>query len=383
MNDNLLNDVDTSVKPFCCSQPVNIVFGAGKIRTLQELAEKNGYKRGVLVCDKLFASNGVAEKIVSFTPSICATFSDVTPNPTLDEAKAAAQLFKEINADFVVALGGGSSIDLAKFASVFTFEDGDIRDFFYRKRKFSGKRLPLIAVPTTAGTGSEVTCVAVMNDDTNGVKSPLSDVNLFANTALVDPELTLSVPPFVTAVTGLDAMAHALEAYWCKAHNPLSDDFALGALKLIFGSLENAYNCGSDIAARESMSLGALSAGLAFASTRTAAVHACSYPLSTDFHLCHGEACAFTLDSFIKVNAAAEPKRMAALSTALGFETAEQMAEEVVRLKKVAELKTTLSEVGITDTAVLAKECLEHPLWNNNPVRLNENELKELFDSLK
>ena len=219
---------------FNYNQPVKIIFGTGTLKTLQNVVEAEGFTRGVLVCDKLFLSNGVAKSILENTPSIVAVYSEITPNPLLSEVMTATNLIREKNADFVVALGGGSSMDLGKFAAAMVNEKGDIRDYFYKRKGFAAGGVPLIAVPTTAGTGSEVTGVSVCNDEKTGTKIPLADKNLFAHIALVDPELTFSVPPFVTATTGLDAMAHALEAYWCRAHNPVSDSLAIGALNRIF-----------------------------------------------------------------------------------------------------------------------------------------------------
>ena len=263
------------------------------------------------------------------------------------------------------------------------YEDGDIRDFFYKKKDFTTKPLPLIAIPTTSGTGSEVTSVSVCNDDETGTKSPLAHPNFFAHTALVDPNLTLSLPPFVTATTGLDAMAHALEAYWCCAHNPVSDGLAVAALKRIFANLEKAYTDGKNVEARAEMALGSLVAGLAFAPTRTAAVHACSYPLSMYYHLCHGEACAFTLDSFVIINGKADPVRMEKLAKDLGFASIEAMAARIKEIKKNLGMKMTLKDVGIEDLTALVENCASQPLLNNNPAKLNKEEITKLFESLR
>lgn len=367
---------------FSYAQPVRVIFGAGKIKDIETVLSDAGFSRGVLVCDRFFAENGEARRIAEYSKRIAAVFSDVTPNPTLEEVRAAVRVIRAEKADFVIALGGGSSMDLAKFAAATAFGEYDAADYFYRKQGLPDVRPPMIAVPTTAGTGSEVTAVSVLNDEQNGIKAPLSDGKLYAHTAIVDPELTLSVPPFVTAATGIDALAHALEAYWCKANNPVSDSLSLGAAAAVLGNLEKAYADGRDVTARSAMSYGALAAGLAFSQTRTAASHACSYPLSEDYGLCHGEAVAFTLDAFARVNGRAVPERMNALSRALGFCDYNALADEIVRLKRVTKLKGTLAEVGISDTLGLAEKCLAHPLMRNNPAELSVGELKAVFDGL-
>lgn len=345
---------------------VNVVFGSYKSHRIEEIARGAGFSRGVLICDKFFEQNGVAEDLLKCTPSLVDVFSDVTANPLLSSATSAAELIVSTHADYVVALGGGSSLDLGKFASALAVSDGTAQDYFWKRRTFEAS-LPLFTVPTTAGTGSEVTGVAVMTDDVTGEKAPVNSPCFYAHTAIVDPDLTMSVPPFVTAATGLDAMAHALEAYWCNAHNPVSDKNALSALKRLFENLEQAYLDGSNARARAQMSLGALEAGLAFAPTRTAAVHACSYPLSDAFHICHGEACAMTLDAFLLFNAGSESVRLNALCYDLGFEDIDAMAAEIRRLKKLTGMHTSLSQFGTANCDELAKACLAHPLMKNNP----------------
>lgn len=364
-------------------QGVKIHFGVGKIYELDTIAKQNGFCTGILICDKIFIQNGLTQELKEKTTSIRAIFSEVSPNPLLAEVMKAVEMIKEYNADFVVAMGGGSSMDLAKFACSMVYAEGDIRDYFYKRKVFGNEKVALIAVPTTAGTGSEVTCVSVCNDELNNTKAPLNHKNFYADIALVDPELTLSVPKKVTADTGLDALSHALEGFWSVNHQPICDMFAVESCRLIFDNLEKAYNNGQDIEAREKMSLAALYAGLSFGLPKTAGCHACSYPLSINYNLSHGQACALTLDSFIKINQNAENGRLNKFSQKLGFDNAEQMAMEVLRLKKVMNMKCSLSDCGITDTDTLAYECSIHPLMSNNPVKADKKLLKEMFENLR
>lgn len=370
------------VKDFNYLQPVILRFGIGISEKLDEILKEQNFKRGVLICDKLFVANGLAEKLKSATSSIVAIFSDITTNPLLSEVEKAAKLIKEVNADFAIALGGGSSMDLAKFSCSMVYADKRIQEYFFKRATFANKSLPLIVMPTTAGTGSEVTAVSVCNDDETGIKQPLNHNNFYPYMAVVDPSLTLSVPSFVTAVTGLDAMSHALEAFWNVNHQPICDMFATESLRLIFNSLEKAYDEGGDIQARANMCLGALYAGLAFAQAKTAAVHACSYPLSIDYHLCHGEACAFTLDLFLLENASVD-SRLNDLAKKIGFENVEMMAKAIAKLKKKFKLKLTFSDMGKVDITALAENCVKHPLFNNNPKRYTPKELESVFNRLK
>ena len=361
-------------------QPVEIVFGSGARGRLADVMQKKGFKRGVLIADSVFVKNGMAEEICGSAP-VAAVFDDFGANPEITAADAAAKLIRKNKADCVIALGGGSAMDLGKFAATVAAGKASAEELFYGE--LPSKGLPVIAMPATAGTGSEVTSVSVMSDSARAAKKPLVSDAFFAKVAIVDPELTLTVPPFVTAASGLDAIAHALEAYWCRAHNPVSDALAQKALGLLFPALERVYRDGKDIAARTDMSLGALLAGMAFAPTRTAAVHACSYPLSEMYNLPHGEACAFTLDLFVRLNSECEAERMGALCKALGFSSPADMSDEIARLKRVTGMRRTLAAIGCDDALALAEECAAHPLMNNNPVALPAERLAAEFSQLK
>lgn len=365
---------------FGYSQPVEIRFGAGTRTEVAEVMRKHGFKRGILVADASLVANGRADEVAK-AAGLAAVFDGFGANPDITAADKAAALVKDCGADCVVALGGGSAMDLAKFAALVAKSGKSAEELFYGQLPADG--LPVIALPATAGTGSEVTGVSVMSDAARGAKKPLVSPAFFATTAIVDPELTLTVPPFVTAASGLDAISHALEAYWCKAHNPVCDALAEKALKLMFGSLEKAYRDGGDINARTDMSLGALIAGLAFAPTRTAAVHACSYPLSEIYHMPHGEACAFTLDLFVRMNAALDADRMETLARALGFADCDAMADKIVQLKTATGMRRTLGDIGCDDVEELAAACAAHPLMQNNAKAFSADELAVAFGGLK
>lgn len=371
------------IKGFEYFQPVEIIFGQGKIKELNNILNNKGYKKGVLICDRIFILNGLSERLLAENFLIKSVFTDLSPNPLLSEVCNAVKIIKENDADFVIAMGGGSCMDVAKFACSMAYASGDIRDYFYGRKLFEAKKVSLILVPTTAGTGSEVTSVSVCNDEINGIKAPMNHKNFFADIALIDPELTLSVPQNVTADTGIDALSHALEGFWSKNHQPISDMFAFQSCKLILDNLLDAYNNGQNTVARQNMSLGALYAGLAFALTKTAGCHACSYPISINYKLSHGQACGLTLDSFIRINKNAENKRLEEFSKSLGYSGADALAEKVKQLKKAMGMKCSLSDYGITDIKKLAYECSIHPLMSNNPVKLGCHQLKQMFELMQ
>lgn len=364
-------------------QPVEIIFKTGGLNDLAALCEERGFKKAVMVCDPYFAAAGFGDKVNACTKNrVAATYSEITPNPRTSEVNACAALMKKTGADFAIALGGGSALDCAKLACALATCDEPAEAFHSGGKTLSGNALPLIAIPTTAGTGSEVTSVAVLTDTERGIKAPIGHRSMYPKIALIDPELTLSLPPKVTAMTGLDALSHALEAFWSKNHQPACDAFALHAARLVFDWLIIAYENGGNVAAREKMCEASVIAGLAFALPKTAAAHAISFPLTNIYGLPHGEACAFTLDSLCEINAAAENGRVEEFARKLGFSGASEMGARITELKRLTGMRSTLSEAGIPQDGIQELARLSrHPNLDNNPVKLDEEALIALFRS--
>jgi alcohol dehydrogenase len=367
------------ISNFVYSQPVKIFFGAGEFGRLSERLRELGLGRCIIVCGRHFAPK--AEEMCANTPELVGVFGEVEQNPQLSGVVKTAMLAKEKNADAVIGIGGGSAIDTAKFAAAIALEKADALEYYRGTRPFPQNRLPVIAVPTTAGTGSEVTQVSVISNGSE--KKTINNPAFMPTAAIVDPELCLSVPPRTTMNTGLDALAHALEGFWSVNHQPICELMTAEAVRLILGNLENAWRDGSDINARSAMSYAALLGGLAFAQPKTAACHACSYPLSEDYHMPHGEACAFTLDSFVRINA---DERLEALCRRAGLSGSDELADKIALLKKLGGLRTKLSELGDLDDAdmdKLCRDCAAHPLMRNNPVSMDEAALCEMFEALR
>ena len=363
------------------TQPVKILFKTGGLAGLGDELEKNGYNGGILICDPFFIKSGLAGKIQNIAKGrLRAVFSDITPNPLVDEVDACARVIRQGDYDFALAVGGGSAMDLAKAACAVAAHDGSIRAFHSGGKVFSRPGIPLIAVPTTAGTGSEVTCVSVLSDPDSGAKAPISSDFMFAKLIVVDPELTLSVPADVTASTGLDVLSHALEGFWSKNHQPVCDALALHSAKLVFENLLNVFDNVNDLSAREKMCEASVIAGLAFALPKTAAAHACSFPLTSIYRIPHGEACAFTLDSLCEINATAEHGRLDTFARALGFSGAMEMGNRIFEMKKYTGMRMTLSDIGLSETDLpeFVKKC-HHPNLLNNPVELDDEVLTRMF----
>ena len=355
---------------------MKIFFGAGKFAGLHDVLSELGLHRCVVVCGRHFAPK--AEELVSSMDELCTVFGGVEQNPQLSGVEETVKLAREHGADAIIGIGGGSAIDTAKFAAAITLDGGDAIEYYRGARPFPAKRLPVVAVPTTAGTGSEVTQVSVISHSTE--KKTINNPAFMPLAAIVDPELCMSVPPRTTMNTGLDALAHALEGFWSVQHQPICELMTAEAVCLILENLEKAYRDGSDKDARSALSYAATLGGLAFALPKTAASHACSYPLSEDYHLPHGEACAFTLDSLVHINA---DERLEALCRKVGLSGTEELAQRIAELKKLGGLRTRLSELGEVDLDKLCRDCAAHPLMKNNPVKLDEAALREMFEALR
>lgn len=369
--------------------PVKLIFGNGKRKELKKYIEEIGGTRGVLVCSRSFAKNGLADEFVELSGGLLkAVFSDVRPNPTTDNVDDCVKLMREQKADFAVALGGGSPMDCCKAACAIVKGGDSIRAYHSGGKAVNGaEAIPMIAFTTTSGTASEVTNISVLTDTALNLKNPMNDPAMYPKIAVADPELTLSVPPQVTASTGLDVLAHAIESYWATIHQPVCTACSVYSARLVFEWLERAYNNPQDLQAREKMAEASIVAGVAFSHPRTTGSHACSFPLTNIYGVPHGEACAFTLDYFIKFNAqyADGDGRITALARDCGFASPNEMADEITAMKKRMGMRCTLSEIGCTSDEQI-RELTEKSmsmLMTRNPIALTEENIYEMYLKLR
>ena len=369
------------------SLPVKIYFGTDKINELPKIIEEYGFKRGVLVCSNTLKKNGVADEIVkNCDGKIIAVFSDIRPNPTTDNVNACVKVLRENKADFAVALGGGSPMDCCKAACAIAKGD-DIIESYHTGGKPINKDevIPMLAVATTSGTGSEITNISVLTDLSKNVKSTMNDPLMYPKAAIVDPRLTLTVPPKVTASTGLDVLAHALESVWSILHQPICESCSVTATKLVFQWLYKAYCEPDNLEAREKMAEASIIAGVAFSNPRTAGSHACSFPLTNIYGVPHGEACAMTLDFFTRFNAEAENGRLHTFAKNCGFSNAYAMADAITQLKKDMGMAMTLTDIGVKsdeEIETLTKMSMT-PLMERNMLPLSYDDIKNMYLSIK
>ena len=369
--------------------PVKIVFGSGKRAEIEKYIDETGGTRGVLVCSASVAKRGVANEFIKNSGGkIKEIFTDIRPNPTTDNVDSCAELMRSCNADFAVALGGGSPMDCCKAAATIARGSGKIAEYHTGGRPVNAaEAIPMIAFPTTSGTASEVTNISVLTDTAKGLKAPMNDPAMYPKIAIIDPELTLSVPPAVTASTGLDVLSHAIESYWSTLNQPLCSACSVYAAKLVFKYLEKAYNEPNNLEAREKMAQASITAGVAFSHPRTTGSHACSFPLTNLYGVPHGEACAFTLDYFVKFNAdnADENGRIAAFARECGFKNAYEMANEIAAMKKRMGMRSRLSEIGCTSDEQIAEltEKSMSMLMERNPIALSKQNILEMYRALR
>ncbi len=369
--------------------PVKLVFGSGKRSDLAKYIDEIGGSRGVLVCGNSFCKNGVADEFLRLGGGkIVEIFSDIRPNPTTDNVNDCVRLMREVDADFAVALGGGSPMDCCKAACAIVRGDDNIEPYHSLGKPISAKEaIPMIAVTTTSGTASEVTNISVLTDINQNLKQPMNDPAMYPKIAVIDPELTLTVPPQVTASTGLDVLSHAIESYWSTLNQPICSACSIYAARLVFEWLEKAYTEPENLTAREKMAEASIVAGVAFSHPRTTGSHACSFPLTNIYGVPHGEACAFTLDYFVKFNAkhADSDGRLDVLAKDCGFDSAYEMADEISAMKKRMGMRSRLSEIGCTSDeqiAELTKKSMSM-LMKRNPIELSESDIGEMYNKLK
>jgi choline dehydrogenase len=301
--------------------PTRIVHGPGAIERLGELVSGLGIRRPLLVTDRGVEAAGLAARALEHLPD-AAVFADVFPNPDVELVGRASAVYREEDCDGLVGLGGGSPIDTAKALGVEAAHNGSIADYEYGRTPITNRVPPLVAVPTTSGTGSEVTLWAVITDPERRIKFNVGGTPLIgAHVALLDPELTLGLPPAVTAATGMDALAHGIECYTCDYHQPFNDAVALHAIELVGCWLRVAVHHGANVEARTKMAHAALLGGMSYGTESAGAAHAMSQSAGGVHDCPHGALTARVLGPVWEYNMVAAPERHARIAQALGVDT--------------------------------------------------------------
>ena len=379
--------------PFDFQLGTRIVFGPGTIERLGELATELGGRRVLVVSDPgVVAAGHTARGIASLEHSGLATslFDQVHPNPTTDDVEACHARAKEFRPDLIVGLGGGSSMDCAKGLNFIYTNGGRMQDY-WGVGKATRPMLPMIAVPTTAGTGSETQSFALISDAETHVKMACGDRKATCRIALLDPELTRTQPPHVTAVTGIDAVAHAVETFVTRPRNAMSIIFSREAWRMLACNFERVIEAPNDLGARSAMQLGASLAGLAIENSMLGAAHALANPLTARFDLIHGQAVALMLPHVVRYNASVCGKQYAELLECASFDRSptkaddagERLAERIESLRRRANLRGRLSEFEIPQSVLpeLAEEASRQWTATFNPRSVAADSLLAMYEA--
>ncbi len=370
-----------------------IVCAAGALQGIGEVFAGLGVKRVLLVCDPGIVKLGFAGQACAALEAagcVVQVFDQVVADPPAVVVRQAVELGRAFTADGVLGLGGGSSLDAAKLVALLINSEQPLEDL-YGTDKATGRRLPLVLMPTTAGTGSEVTWVSVITDEQQR-KQAVYSAQLMPDVAVLDPELTLGLPAGVTAATGLDAMVHAIEAYTSRTRkNPIADGLATTALGLLGGNLRKVLADGSDVVAREAMLQGSLMAGMAFVNASVAAIHGLAYPLGARFHIPHGHANALVMAPMLRFNLEAARGLYAELAGYLlpGEVFADEAAAAqafvvgIEALVRDSGLELRLSKLGVDEAAIpgMAEDVVGglKRLIDANPRDMDAREVEAIY----
>ncbi|GAC1332155.1 MAG: choline dehydrogenase [Chloroflexota bacterium] len=368
--------------------PTRMVHGVGSLAQLGDIIRDLGVTKPLLITDKGVTAAGLTDQALRYLPN-AVLFDEVRPNPDIALVARAHEVYRGESCDGLVALGGGSSMDTAKSVGVVEAHGGSIAEYEYGHTPITHRIPPLVAIPTTSGTGSEVTLWAVITDHERGIKFNVGGTPLIGpHVALVDPQLTVGLPPAVTAATGMDALAHGIECYTCDYHQPFNDAVALAAIELAGRWLRVAYQDGANIEARTHMAHAALLGGMAYGTESAGAAHAMSQSAGGVHDCPHGALTARILGPVCEFNAPAAPDMYARIAVALGIhahglpalDAAMKGVEELYRLTDDVGIPT-MEEMGFSEDEIpmLARKAFEDPQTIGNPRPVTVADYEEIY----
>lgn len=371
-----------------------IIFGLGVIGELGNRAGSLGAAKVMIVTDQGVAGVGILDRVIGILEKsriACGVFGQVEKEPSLENVEHAYREASGASCQAVVGLGGGSSIDVAKMVAVLLKYGGNLRDYLGID-KVPGRGIPTVLVPTTAGTGSEVSKYAIFDNREAKTKLGVVSHHLIADLAVVDPELTVSMPPAVTASTGADAFIHAVEGYVAVKASPLSDLFALEAVRIIYENLPAAFADGQNIPARYQMAYGSMLGGIVLNIAGASSSHALAYPIGSEYHVPHGIGCMLTFLEVMEYFAMADVPKFSRMAQAMGVKTenmslrqaAQQAVEEMRKLVDYIEIPHKLSAINMDRKLIepFAKSVVanQQRLLTNGPRKLTEKDIRAIYE---
>ena len=370
--------------------PTEIITGVGCYEQLGKLALRLGRRALIVGSEGRRTLLLRSSELVTRAGGDALVYDGVAGEPTLDAVETVRAQAREFEAEVLIGIGGGSAIDTAKAAAGLHRQPGSAAEYQQGRRLEGARGLPLVAVPTTAGSGAEVTRNAVLLDPARGIKESIRDDAWFPAVALVDPALTLTLPPEATAATGADALCQAVEAYTSTGAGPLSDALAADAIARIGRSLERAVVQGDDLAARSDMLYGSLQAGMAMVNARLGGVHGLAHPLGARYGIAHGLLCGLLLPTVMAYNVSHAEAKYAQIARLLGLDTAGLSAAQAAR-RAVAFVRDLVARIGIPahlgplgvraeDFDALTTEALQQSSLGFNPRPLQAADVRALLE---
>lgn len=361
------------------------IFGEGSSLELSSYFAAKGCRHLLCVCDEGVKKAGIVGPVIEALRAAgidVTVFDKVVPDPTVEIAEQAGQAARDCGADGVLAVGGGSPIDTAKLAAVLGANPVTVRELC-AGREIPGEPLPFVAVPTTSGTGSEVTPAAVVTDQELNRKVTLVNDKLRPACAVLDPALTLGLPKGATAATGIDALSHAMESMTCVLHNPLTDGLALQAIRLLAEYLPRCVADGTDREARSKVMLAATMAGMAFGNTAAHAGHALAHAMGAHWHIPHGVACGLALPFAVTVCAPAAGDQLRQIAEALGIADGEELGDWTARFSASLGIPT-LRQLGIQREQLdeVVKACMKERMLMLSGVPVSEEMCRAYFEKI-
>ncbi len=371
-----------------------ILFGLGAVEKTGTEAQSFKAKKILIITDPGVIQAGLLQHVEKSLQSVglpFAIFDGVEADPRIEVVEKSVKKAKKEGIDLIIGFGGGSSLDIAKVTSILITNEGKI-DSFFGVDLVPNSGVPVILIPTTAGTGSEVTPIAILSDTKEKLKKGIVSPTLFPKVAIIDPKLTVGLPPSMTAFTGMDALTHAIESYYSINATDLSDILAFRAMELLSKNIRMAFAHGENLTARSNMMEGSLLAGIAFANAGVGAVHAFAYPLGGEFHLAHGLTNTLMLPYVMRYNILGCPDRFATMARAFGekveglseLDAAEAAIRFVERLSDDLRVPRRLRDVGIPEKAIpgLAEAAMKVTrLLANNPRKMTLEDANTIYKS--
>ncbi len=383
------------MKDFIFKMPTKVRFGIGVSSRLGHiLKEEMGFKKVFVATDKGITAAGIIEKITAGLEAggmDYQVYDELIPDPTIEIVDEAAEILRKSGADAVLAVGGGSPIDTAKAMCMLQTHEGSVREYLFGGTKQVSKEImPLFCIPTTAGTGSEMTAASVITNNQEQTKVSVTHENLIPKMAFIDPSLQVGMPPFITATTGMDALTHAIESYVSLNAEPLSDAMGLAAIRMIGANIRTAASDGSNLTARTNMAIASTIAGVAFMNGGLGVVHGIAQTIGAVAHVPHGAANSLLLPYCMQRNVVGNLKKFREIAIALGEnvenmterEAAQAAVDAVFQMAQDLRVPMKLKDVGVTREMFpeIIKGTMEYRLLAVNPCKLSEKDVEEILD---